>query len=207
MNVEPYREWVKKIKEGSRAAETELLKHFTPMVSRSVNLKVRSSKEDQEDVLQECLTGIIISLRKGNYDEKKTAGGLPSYIFGTVKYKILSWLQTRPPPTFSYDPNLTSIVPELIAREDFDRKLRKEEILKLLRLMDHKYKRYMEALKLRYIDGKSLEEIQRLLQVDTKQKVSEMINYAARLLRKSKVTKEFFSILWVVLANSFVTLA
>ena len=180
-------------------AENLLIKELTPLINRFVRSRIGATNERWRDVAQEAMIGILIGLRKGNYDSAK--GTVQSYAFGIAWKKILrEWERGRRGKLDfqGMDEKTLAMIKSVIKSEDDDHNLRKLDVERMLDSLPEKHR---SILNMRYLQGKSLKEIQLSLGLKSEQQVSNRISYASKLLRKEFRKVDLMSIFWLLLGN------
>ena len=184
---------IERIKSGDATAETELFRMYGVRIARKVSYNLGPGNADWRDVAGDVQMAVLISLRKGQFDETKGMS-LGAYIYGITTNKIRDYFKTQKKRPF-----LPEKLPEgmVSVAEAFD--VEKKEMRALLNQLLSKLKlKYKEVLYLRYFEELSVSEISKKLNLPPR-RVSERINYALKLARKKCENKNIFSILALIM--------
>lgn len=139
------------------------------------------------------------SLRKGKYDPAK--GTVKSYAFGIARKKNLKeWERGRREKLDlqGMDEETLEKIKSVITTEEENRNNRR---LDVERMLDSLPENHRTILNMRYLQGKSLREIQLTLGLKTEQQVSNCISHAGKLLRKEFRKVDLMPIFWLILGN------
>lgn len=178
---------VEQILNGNRHAEQELFAGFDKKISRKVRLSIGMSNADWKDIVSEIQLAVLDSLRSGRFDVQR-GSSLGSYIYGITMNKIRDYFkQQKKRKRFAIDAERTED-PSADEIDDLEQKERSYLLRGLLKGLQLKYK---EVLYLRYYKEYSISEISQMINLPPR-RVSERINYALRLLKKSARRKNYF---------------
>ncbi len=181
---------IARIADGDSEAENYLFSHFKERIQFLVRVRSRGNipKQDQEDIISEIQHAILLSLRKGGFDQER-GKPLEAYIAGIASNVVGQYFRKLKIEKTTVDIDLQhhlenpgNILSDLIDEE------RREKIISYLQRLKLKYK---EVLVLRIYENKSIEEIAEQLNLD-RRRVSERINYAFKLLLKECKKENYF---------------
>ena len=177
---------VARIKQNDAEAEAELIRRFHPKIAMVARKQVGNSNEDIDDIVQEALIAMILSLREGRYPANAKTS-LASYIFGIAQNKIRDYYnqKTRNQRLQEAADPITLIHKEL----DLEKKERYEYLERSIKKLP---KKYQIVLRLRFLEEWSVGEISQTLDLP-KRRVSERINYAIKRLRNRFKKIDIFS--------------
>ena len=181
---------ITRIANGDPKAENYLFTKFKERIQFLVRVRSRGNIpiQDQEDIISEIQKAILLSLRKGGFDQER-GKPLEAYIAGIASNFVGQYFRKLKRDKTSVDIDLQhhienpgNILSDLIDEE------RREKIISYLQKLKQKYK---EILVLRIYENKSIEEIAEQLNLD-RRRVSERINYAFKLLLKECKKENYF---------------
>jgi len=179
-----------RIAEGDSEAENYLFSRFKERIQFLVRVRSRGNipKQDQEDIISEIQQAILLSLRKGGFDQER-GKPLEAYIAGIAGNFVGQYFRKLKREKINVDIDLQhhignsgNILSDLIDEE------RREKLRNYLKKLKQKYK---EVLVLRIYENKSIEEIAEQLNLD-RRRVSERINYAFKLFLKECKKDNYF---------------
>ncbi|MCB0289751.1 MAG: sigma-70 family RNA polymerase sigma factor [Calditrichaeota bacterium] len=141
------------------------------------------NKDNREDILQEIIAAAITSIRNGNFNPEAGVK-FTTYVFKIVRNKITDYIKSqtkiRDNEVPGLDIDLFPDDPDTLSEEDME-ELR-EALSDMLKPLKPKYR---EILRLRFIEGLSIEAISKILGLPPR-RVSERIHYAIQKIRKKK---------------------
>lgn len=190
---------IARIAQNDSAAENDLYLQYCEKVRLIVQLRV-SNTEDREDLVQDILVAVIVSLREQKFDASR-GSTLAHYIHGIIRNTINQYFKDK----YKWKQRLDGVRSELLAEVgtitddlEFERKEeqqhREENWKKLIATLKPEYR---EVLFLRFYAGLAVREISEQLNVPA-QKVSDRLKYAKQLLlRKKQPSGKILSILWL----------
>ncbi|MDW7680290.1 MAG: RNA polymerase sigma factor [bacterium] len=180
MALEQDKELAQRIQAGDRQAEHELYSKYHPKIVHHVIRAIGTFNEDCEDIINETLLSVIISIRDGHYDTKMDMA-LGSYIYGITRNKVRDhFKKVKKHSVVDSDVKLQYLHLSVNQEMEYEREEMKNTIRQALSQLKIKYQ---EVLYLRYFEGLSIEEISEKLGISP-QRVSERIHYALKLLKK-----------------------
>ena len=183
---------VARIKQNDAEAEAELIRRFHPKIAMVARKQVGNSNEDIDDIVQEALIAMILSLREGRYPANAKTS-LASYIFGIAQNKIRDYYNQK---TRNQRLQEAAAAPIILIHKELDLE-KKERYEYLERSIKKLPKKYQIVLRLRFLEEWSVGEISQTLDLP-KRRVSERINYAVKLLRNIFKKTDIFSIFMTV---------
>jgi len=152
----------------------EIISKYRPVVSFRVKKSIGTQTPDWEDIVNEIMVNVIEKLKKGEFRGESSIG---TFIYTITSRRIVDFIRQKSrvlkhapePKPFPSPP------------EEVEAKQRAEFIARAIKKLKPKYK---EVLYLYYYKELSREEVARRLNI-TPARVSERVNYAQKLLRKS----------------------
>ena len=171
-------ELVHRICQGDKQAEQFLFRHYELLgkIGMMVRQRVKASKEDQRDLVNDIAYSMIINLRKGMFDPDK--GSLSTYLWGITRNKIRDYLK----PNAARKRN-TDLLEEghLVTYDDTIENNERSRILK--KGISQLETKYRQILQLRYFEELTIPEIVEKIDLKPSQ-VYSRIHYALRLLEE-----------------------
>jgi RNA polymerase sigma-70 factor (ECF subfamily) len=161
----------------------EIIKKYKPLVSFKVRKSIGNNYPEWEDVVNEIMSNIVEQIQKGKFRGDSSIG---TFIFTITHRRIIDHIREKkkafkfiPDPKYFPDPL------EITEQEE-----KKEHLLNAINQLKPKYRK---VLYLYYFKEYSSKEIAHVLGIPGK-RVSELVNYARKLLKK-KLKKDFFHFL------------
>lgn len=183
-------DFVKRLLSGDSEAEQAFFDYCNRKIRIYFNRSLSSiSLQSREDLLSIVVKQALINIRNGLY--KPERGSIESYIFGIASNKRKNLLtEYNKRNKIFQDSETTSEV--IIQPND---SLEQQELANFIaNLLDSIPGRYREVVYLRYFEKKTIQEISDVTGLE-KRRVSERINYAIKLLKKTAKKEKKLSIL------------
>jgi len=161
-------ELIPQILARDRHALSVFYRRYTPQLRAYIFGKV-SQAEDAEEVLQDTLFAFLEAIR-----DFEGHASLKTFLFAICNHKIIDFYRRKKIShlVFSRTPNLEALVsPILNPEEEFDTRLLKEKIHRVLSYLLPNYRR---LLILKYMDDLSVTEIAQQLAVSVKSAESQL---------------------------------
>lgn len=151
----------------------ELMVRYRPIIAFRVRKALGAQNTDCEDLVSEILSQVLEKLQTGEFRGESSLG---TFVYTITSRRIVDYIREKtkvmkyaPEPAPFPDPQETLEVAEM-----------SEKVKKALSRLKPKYR---EVLYLYYYQELSREEVAQRLKVSTR-KVSELVNYALKLIRK-----------------------
>lgn len=151
----------------------ELMVRYRPIISFRVRKALGAQNTDCEDLVSEILSQVLEKLQSGEFRGESSLG---TFVYTITSRRIVDYIREKtkvmkyaPEPAPFPDPQETLEVAEM-----------SEKVKRALSRLKPKYR---EVLYLYYYQELSREEVAERLKVSTR-KVSELVNYALKLIRK-----------------------
>lgn len=151
----------------------ELMVRYRPIIAFRVRKALGAQNTDCEDLVSEILSQVLEKLQSGEFRGESSLG---TFVYTITSRRIVDYIREKtkvmkyaPEPAPFPDPQETLEVAEM-----------SEKVKKALSRLKPKYR---EVLYLYYYQELSREEVAERLKVSTR-KVSELVNYALKLIRK-----------------------
>ncbi len=151
----------------------ELMVRYRPIIAFRVRKALGAQNTDCEDLVSEILSQVLEKLQSGEFRGESSLG---TFVYTITSRRIVDYIREKtkvmkyaPEPAPFPDPQETLEVAEM-----------SERVKKALSRLKPKYR---EVLYLYYYQELSREEVAERLKVSTR-KVSELVNYALKLIRK-----------------------
>lgn len=154
---------VDKVVAEDEEAETRLINAYKDTLLLIATKKV--GRDAAEDLVQEVLSALFLSLRRGVF---KQDGSLKAYVYGIFRNKVSDFLRSHPPRTEPLDGMDLGFATASAADRSLDEnpearlinKERKQTVVHVLNKMKRKHK---EVIVLHYFERYSVEEISKML--------------------------------------------
>lgn len=160
---------IKKCQNGNKKAFNELIEFYYPFVFKFL-LKLTSNKSITEDLTQETFVKLINNIEKFNVKGKASFN---TYLITIAKNTYIDYLRCMNKEL--QEIHIESIPSNHFKNESYDFVLEKIENLPLVQ---------KEAIKLKYLEGYTLQEIAKIQQVESK-------TVKSRLFEARKKLKEY----------------
>lgn len=151
----------------------ELMVRYRPIIAFRVRKALGAMNTDCEDLVSEILAQVLEKLQSGEFRGESSLG---TFVYTITSRRIIDYIREKtkvmkyaPEPAPFPDPQETLEVAEM-----------SEKVKRALSKLKPKYR---EVLYLYYYQELSREEVAERLKVSTR-KVSELVNYALKLIRK-----------------------
>ncbi|MDI6699459.1 MAG: sigma-70 family RNA polymerase sigma factor [Candidatus Saccharicenans sp.] len=151
----------------------ELMVRYRPIIAFRVRKALGAQNTDCEDLVSEILSQVLEKLQLGEFRGESSLG---TFVYTITSRRIVDYIREKtkvmkyaPEPAPFPDPQETLEVAEM-----------SDKVKKALSRLKPKYR---EVLYLYYYQELSREEVAERLKVSTR-KVSELVNYALKLIRK-----------------------
>ncbi|NPV83281.1 MAG: sigma-70 family RNA polymerase sigma factor [Candidatus Aminicenantes bacterium] len=151
----------------------ELMVRYRPIIAFRVRKALGAQNTDCEDLVSEILSQVLEKLQTGEFRGESSLG---TFVYTITSRRIVDYIREKtkvmkyaPEPAPFPDPQETLEVAEM-----------SEKVKRALTRLKPKYR---EVLYLYYYQELSREEVAERLKVSTR-KVSELVNYALKLIRK-----------------------
>lgn len=151
----------------------ELMVRYRPIIAFRVRKALGAQNTDCEDLVSEILSQVLEKLQTGEFRGESSLG---TFVYTITSRRIVDYIREKtkvmkyaPEPAPFPDPQETLEVAEM-----------SEKVKRALSRLKPKYR---EVLYLYYYQELSREEVAQRLKVSTR-KVSELVNYALKLIRK-----------------------
>ncbi|MCX8160654.1 MAG: sigma-70 family RNA polymerase sigma factor [Candidatus Saccharicenans sp.] len=151
----------------------ELIVRYRPIITFRVRKALGAQNTDCEDLVSEILSQVLEKLQTGEFRGESSLG---TFVYTITSRRIVDYIREKtkvmkyaPEPAPFPDPQETLEVAEM-----------SEKVKRALSRLKPKYR---EVLYLYYYQELSREEVAARLKVSTR-KVSELVNYALKLIRK-----------------------
>lgn len=151
----------------------ELIVRYRPIISFRVRKALGAQNTDCEDLVSEILSQVLEKLQSGEFRGESSLG---TFVYTITSRRIVDYIREKtkvmkyaPEPAPFPDPQETVEAAEM-----------SEKVKRALARLKPKYR---EVLYLYYFQELSREEVAERLKVSTR-KVSELVNYALKLIRK-----------------------
>jgi len=151
----------------------ELMVRYRPIIAFRVRKALGAMNTDCEDLVSEILAQVLEKLQSGEFRGESSLG---TFVYTITSRRIIDYIREKtkvmkyaPEPAPFPDPQETLEVAEM-----------SEKVKRALSKLKPKYR---EVLYLYYFQELSREEVAERLKVSTR-KVSELVNYALKLIRK-----------------------
>lgn len=170
---------IKQCQKGNKEAFNELIKIYYPYLFKFL-LKLTSKKEIAEDLVQETFIKIINNIEQFNVHSKTS---FSTYLLTIAKHTYIDYLRKNNKELADIDINT------LPDQKDFTSTISSHENYQtLLEKIDHLPSLQKEAIKLKYLEGYTLEETAKKQQVSSKTIKSRLFEARKKLKEKLKGT-------------------
>lgn len=166
---------IQKCQKGEKEAFNELVTMYYPYVSKFL-IKLTTNKELSQDLVQETFLKLIVNIEK--FDIKGKAS-FSTYLMKIAKNCYLDYLKKE--RKFDYDVDIEVIpIPELIE----DKISNEDELDRLLVEIDKLPYEQAQAIKLKYLEDYSLNEIAIKMKTETKTVKSRIYDGKEKIKKK-----------------------
>lgn len=170
---------LKRIREGDPKAQEEITSMFKLKIEKAVTFRLRMSKHDCVDLINDILLAVLESLRNGQYDPGK-GKSLQSYVFGITNNKIHYYFRSKKKKSQRLSELSLIAEPFVNIESDMETNDYLDSILHAIHCLPAKYQ---SVLLLRFFQGLEIPEIGEQLGI-LPRRVSERIHYAIKMLKK-----------------------
>lgn len=168
---------IKKCQKGNKKAFNELVEIYYPFVLKFL-LKLTCNKDNADDLVQETFIKIINNIERFNIDGKAS---FDTYLITIAKNTYIDFLRRINKEFQKLDiDNISDNInfeKEFLKKEDYNLVLKKIESLPLVQ---------KEAIKLKYLEGYTLEEIAKIQKVESKTVKSRLFEGRKKLKENLK---------------------
>jgi len=175
-------ELIKRIHDGDKAAETELVKNYQDAVRAKIYHDMYGDPDSHDDVAQEVFCKLLENLRQPSFSPEKY-DSLFAYVWGVTRNTIREWRRRQNLEKRHFvhdDPPENYMADEVTAEQALIEQENKRELQAILRQLPQQHRRILEVS---YFDGLAVREISRMERMPADE-VSAKKNYALKLARK-----------------------
>jgi RNA polymerase sigma factor (sigma-70 family) len=203
MENEKELELISLIRKGNVLAESKLIKEYYPKINLIVAMRVKN-QDDQMEVVNDILLGIIMKIRDGSFDETRGTP-LSHYINGIISNNITQYFKEYYKEHDRVEKIGDHVAEKLESLKQFSTQIENVEDLGNKKamwrdLIEQLRPKYKKVMYLRFYENKSVIEIGKQMRLSP-QKVSDYIKYSKQLLLKEisgeKKTKYFQNFLQI----------
>jgi RNA polymerase sigma-70 factor (ECF subfamily) len=151
----------------------ELIVRYRPIITFRVRKALGASNTDCEDLVSEILSQVLEKIQTGEFRGESSLG---TFVYTITSRRIVDYIREKT--------RIMKYAPEPLPFPDPQETLEVQETAeKVKRALSKLKPRYRDVLYLYYYQELSREEVAAQLGVSTR-KVSELVNYALKLIRK-----------------------